>query len=153
MDTFPLVQGHSQEEFFAKKNGVVINTKELVECGKTFPFNYEALKKINFTNTLRKEVFLKTFQIKKEDINENTTIYDLKLNLYKKINKNANFKNIQKCIEKLKNIPDCKEQFFKRINCLIRNKDYFEMEKETEYIEWKVDKEVKRKYNKFFEII
>ena len=144
INTFPLPQGHSQEEFHAKGNGVVINGNPF-KC-KNFDNDYDAIM-ANYKN--RMELFLKMYEI--ENIHKNINWYDLRLNLYKKY-RNID-KNIYECIKKLKQIKSCKERWFEYLNCLIRNKSYFEMEKFMIYRQWQIEKKYLNSIKGFLNIL
>ena len=152
INTFPLVQGQSQEEYYTKKSGMVIYGLYSFKC-KDYSSHYEFIKSSHLYNPEREKLFLKVYDIKKEDINEDINFYDLRFNLYKKLNPNANFQEIKKCVDKLKTICNCKDRWFEYVKHLIQNRYFYEMEKELTYRFWKIDTALKATGDSFIKIL
>ena len=148
INTYPLVQGFSQEEYHAKGHGVVVQGEFFIK--NDFITDYEEVKN-EFKNRI--DFFLNFFEL--ERLEKNINMDKVRFNLYKKYNKvNKKFENnIEKCIEYVYEGKNCKERWFRRINRIVNNKDFFELHRWIVYNLWKKNKALKLKENQFIKII
>ena len=126
LDTFPVHQGNSREEYYSKNAGVATNFE------RVNPFEEKTEKDRilkEFKN--REEIFQKIFGFDINQLKQDVKYDALILGVYKK-----NTKKIQKCIDKIYQNDNRKEQWLEHINCLIQNKTYFEMYKWITYKIW-----------------
>ncbi|NPA55133.1 MAG: hypothetical protein GXO40_02080 [Epsilonproteobacteria bacterium] len=138
INTYPLRQGHSQEEYLAKQHGWAVEGEFLIDCKEKN--DYERIYN-NFLKD-RAEFFYEVFEVTPDDIDENVSYDRLRFNVYKKHNKDINEESILKCIEHVEEAKDCKDKWFRIVDCAIKNKDYYDMHR------WVLNRlrDVKQKY-------
>jgi len=148
INTYPLVQGVSQEEYHEKGNGIVIQSELIIK--NNFITDYEELKK-EYKDKM--ELFLEFFEL--SGVEKNINRDEIRLKIYKKYNKiDQNFeKDIKECISYIYKGKNSNERWFRRINKIINNKNFFEMQRWIIYNFWKKEQEYKQKQNKFLKII
>jgi hypothetical protein len=149
INTFPAVQGQSQIEYHAKGSGVIFQGDVITNCNDKN--DYDLIKKDYFK---RKEFFAQLFELSEDDISqidENVSLNRLILDLYKKYH-NVD-KSILECIEFIDSSKDCKEKWYRMLDCSIKNKAYFEMYRWFVYRKWSMYQEYKIEHNDFIELI
>jgi len=148
INTYPLFQGVSQEEYYEKGNGVVIQGELLIN--NNFIMDDEEIKK-EYINKM--ELFLEFFGLSK--LEKNIKRDEIIFEIYKNYNKaDINFeKNIKECIYYIYKASSCKERWFRRINKIIDNKNFFEMQRWYTYNFWQKEYQYKQKQNNFLKII
>ena len=147
INTYPLPQGISQEEYHEKGHGIVIQSEVIINC----KYDYEFIEKEILEE--KPEVFFKAFEIDNKNINKNISFNKLMFEVYKKHNKNINEKEILQCIEEIESLQNCKDKWLKTINCISKNKYYREMYRWMTYRLWKEHKKWKNSKNKFIEVL
>ena len=147
LNTYPLPQGISQEEYHEKGHGIVIQSKHIINC----KYDYEFIEKEILEE--KPEVFFKAFEIENKNINKNISFNKLMFEVYKKHNKNINEKEILQCIAQIENLPNCKEKWLQTINCICQNKEYREMYRWMTYRLWQEHKKWKNSKNEFLDIL
>jgi len=152
INTFPEVQGQSQLEYHAKGAGVVFQGNVIANCKDKNDF--ELIKK-DYLNK-REDFFLQLFELDKKDIekiDENVSLNKLIYDVYIKHYPFANKESILECIEYIDKAKDCKEKWYRMVDCSIKNKDYFNMYKWFVYRKWSSYREYKIEHNDFIKII
>ena len=144
INTYPLFQGVSQEEYHAKGNGIVIQSEVIINC----KYDSEFFEKEFLTE--KPEVYFNGFEVEK--IDNNVSYNQLILQVYKKHN-NVDEKEILKCIEKIDFLKNCRQKWLQTISCICQNKEYKKMYKWMTYKLWKEHIKWKKSHNEFLDIL
>jgi hypothetical protein len=148
INTHPLPQGQSQEEFHAKGNGVVVNTSAYYLKQKPVKNFYDLLKK-EFIDKNKKEVALEIFNIK--EIPENINYIDTVTNLFKQYNvSEKETEELLSCFRELSKINDPKKKWLKKIELTINKKAFFKFNKIMSYRNFYAHKKFNQKNTEQF---
>jgi len=145
LNTFPLPQGNSQEEYHEKGHGIVIQSEVIINC----KYDYEFIEKEILKE--KPEVFFRAFEV--NNIDKNISFNKLIFEVYKKHNKNINEKEILQCIEQIENLQECKDKWLQTIHCISQNKEYKEMYRWMTYKLWQEHVKWKNSRNKLLNIL